>query len=97
MLAQLPVDELKVDLGFVQRSAHSAPDEAIVRSIRDLAERLGLTAVAEGVETEECARRLERYGFDVLQGYHFGRPQDEDALLALVRTTTGLAVAPMSG
>ena len=84
VLSRLPVDELKVDHGFVQRSVHSERDDAIVRSIRDLAGRLGLRSVAEGVESQECARRMASYGFDLLQGYHFARPLAEADLLDAV-------------
>jgi predicted signal transduction protein with EAL and GGDEF domain len=86
VLPHLPLDELKVDLGFVIRSATSPADEAIVRSVRELAHRLGLEVVAEGVEDEECAARMTSYGFDLLQGYHFSRPLDEPELLAFLAT-----------
>jgi len=82
VLPDLPLDELKVDLGFVIRSAASPRDDAIVRSVADLARRLGLCVVAEGVENEECARRMTSYGFDLLQGYHFAPPLDEVQLEA---------------
>ena len=80
-LPHLPLDELKVDQGFVLRSATSPADEAIVRSVRDLARRLGLDSVAEGVEDAEAAGRMIEYGFELLQGYHLARPMTEDSLL----------------
>lgn len=80
-LPSLPVDELKVDQRFVLRSATSPADAAIVRTVRELAGRLGLDAVAEGVETEEIAQRIVAWGFDYLQGYHFARPMSEEALI----------------
>ncbi len=79
-LPSLPVDELKVDQRFVLRSATSPADAAIVQTVRELAGRLGLDAVAEGVETEEIAQRIVAWGFDYLQGYHFARPMSEEAV-----------------
>ena len=48
----LPLDEIKVDMQFVKRAPTSAADEAIVRCVHELAHRLGLVTVAEGVEDE---------------------------------------------
>jgi EAL domain-containing protein (putative c-di-GMP-specific phosphodiesterase class I) len=60
-------------------------DTAIVKSVIDLAHALGLTVVAEGVETPEQADHLRRLGCDRAQGYHFARPlpaADLDPLLS---------------
>ena len=84
ILPHLPLDELKVDQRFVLASPTSPADVAIVESVRDLARRLGLEAVAEGVETEEIARRMTEIGFDALQGYHFARPMPENDLIEFV-------------
>jgi EAL domain-containing protein (putative c-di-GMP-specific phosphodiesterase class I) len=88
-LPALPLDELKIDQCFVLRSATSSADEAIVHTIGELAHRLGLQVVAEGVETEVLAEGLTDMGIDILQGYHFARPMPEAELLALVRRTAG--------
>ncbi len=82
VLPDLPLNELKVDQRFVLRSSSSAADDAIVQTVLGLAHRLGLDAVAEGVETKELADRMTRYGFDFLQGFYLSRPLDETALLA---------------
>jgi predicted signal transduction protein with EAL and GGDEF domain len=81
-LPDLPLDELKVDQRFVLRSATSPADETIVRTVRELAHRLGLVAVAEGVETAELFDKMVAFDFDVLQGYHLARPLCEADLLA---------------
>ena len=81
-LPHLPLDELKVDRDFVSRSAVSPADEAIVLSIGDLARRLGVHSVAEGVEDQATADRLTAHGFDVIQGYLYTRPVAEAQLLA---------------
>jgi EAL domain-containing protein (putative c-di-GMP-specific phosphodiesterase class I)/GGDEF domain-containing protein len=90
MLPTLPVDELKVDQGFVLRSVGSVADAAIVRTVAELAHRLGLQVVAEGVETEEIAALMRTMGIDLLQGYHFARPMAEpDLFVFLTHELTG--------
>jgi EAL domain-containing protein (putative c-di-GMP-specific phosphodiesterase class I)/GGDEF domain-containing protein len=84
-LPTLPLDELKIDQCFVMRSATSSADEAIVRTIGELAHRLGLKVVAEGVETQEVADHLKAVGIDILQGYHLARPMSEAGFLQFVR------------
>ena len=80
-LPDLPLDELKVDQRFVLRSSTSPADDAIVRTVRELALRLGLDAVAEGVETGEIFDRMCDYGFDLLQGYYLSKPLQESDLI----------------
>jgi diguanylate cyclase len=84
-LPHLPLDELKVDQQFVRRSRDSENDSAIVRTIIELARRLGLVCVAEGVETEELYNDMVSMGFDLLQGYFVAKPLSEEELVAFVR------------
>ena len=63
------------------RSLTSAADDAIVRTVRELALRLGLDAVAEGVETKDMFDRMSGYGFDLLQGYFLSKPLEESDLI----------------
>src|SRR5690606_6437091 len=78
-LQKLPVSEVKIDRSFISKM-HEADTLAIVRTIIQLAENLGLTAVAEGVETEEQKQLLLILGCHVGQGYYFYRPMPlEDA------------------
>ncbi len=78
-LAELPFDIVKIDQRFVARldggtNSGSRREQAIVRTIVTLGRQLGLTVVAEGVETGQQADHLVALGCHVLQGYHFGRP-----------------------
>lgn len=88
VLPYLPLDELKVDQRFVRALLTSKADAAIVHSILDLAHRLGLRAVAEGVETGELSTHLITLGFDLLQGYHISRPLPEAELIKFSRRFT---------
>ena len=73
-LKRLPVDELKIDQSFVRNMQADRDDEMIVRSTIDLAHNLGITVVAEGVETAAAWHLLRELKCDQAQGYHMGRP-----------------------
>jgi diguanylate cyclase (GGDEF)-like protein len=73
-LKHLPVDELKIDVSFVQHMLRDARDEKIVRTIIDLAHSLDLRVVAEGVEDEATLARLLELDCDVAQGYFLSPP-----------------------
>ena len=81
-LRQLPVDEIKLDRSFVSRIEHDEQDRAIVRSVIGLAHDLGMTVVAEGVETRACWDWLAAHGCDEAQGYLMGRPMPVEDLEA---------------
>ena len=73
-LKDLPVDVLKVDRSFISDIAENERDAAFVKTIIDLARNLGLSVVAEGVETNEQLSLLNRLGCDEWQGFLFSRP-----------------------
>jgi diguanylate cyclase (GGDEF)-like protein len=81
-LKRLPVDELKIDKSFVMGMESGEDDAMIVRSTIDLAHNLGLTVVAEGVETAAILERLRALACDEAQGYHIARPLPVDDFLA---------------
>jgi diguanylate cyclase (GGDEF)-like protein len=73
-LKSLPVDELKLDRSFITAITESPRNAAIVESTIMLSHALGLTVVAEGVETQAELRWLRAHGCDIAQGYGIGRP-----------------------
>ncbi|WP_249977790.1 bifunctional diguanylate cyclase/phosphodiesterase [Vreelandella olivaria] len=73
-LAQLPLDQLKIDKSFVQQVLISNANAAIVESTIALAKSLNLDVIAEGVETGEQQAWLQAHGCYAYQGYLFGRP-----------------------
>ena len=79
-IKQLAVNELKIDRTFVAGMEADQRNAAIVRSTIELGHNLGLTVVAEGVETDHEVAQLRRFGCDMAQGYHFARPMTAEAL-----------------
>jgi diguanylate cyclase (GGDEF)-like protein/PAS domain S-box-containing protein len=85
-LKRLPLDQLKIDQGFIRDLLLDENDRAIAQLIISLADNLNLEVIAEGVETQEQQALLAQMGCHRYQGYYFGRPQPlvqfEAALLA---------------
>ncbi|WP_202711041.1 EAL domain-containing protein [Sporosalibacterium faouarense] len=73
-LKKLPIDVLKMDRGFVNNVTNEKDDEAIANSIIQLAHKLDITVVAEGIETNEQLQFLSENNCDVGQGYLFSKP-----------------------
>jgi len=73
-LKALPVDVVKVDRSFVADLVDSTQDRAVVEAVLTLATRMGLTVIAEGVETVGQDELLREMGCPVVQGYLYGRP-----------------------
>jgi diguanylate cyclase len=87
-LRELPIDEVKLDRSFIAPITVDHRAAAIVRAVIDLADTLGLTVVAEGVENYETAVALASYGCKVAQGYFCGRPMPIADLLDLLVAPT---------
>ena len=83
-LLRFPIDVIKIDRAFVSDITTRVGDRAIVRAITVLAQALGLTVIAEGVETQRQCDFLEAIGVAEVQGYLIGKPMlaDDLALLA---------------
>ncbi len=73
-LTRLPVSTLKIDRAFVNAAITEPNSAAIVRMVIDMAQRLKLDVVAEGIESEQHVQFLRQHGCEQGQGYHFGRP-----------------------
>lgn len=88
---QLPVAKLKIDRAFVIDVPENPKSNALVRAAVGMAHGLGLTTVAEGVETQEQRDFLVSVGCDMMQGYLFGRPMAPDALADMLRSQAALS------
>src|SRR5829696_8934781 len=93
-LKQLHVDVLKIDRSFVGRVAHDERDAAIVHSLVDLARRLGVRVVAEGVDSVEGCALLAEWGCDEVQGHYLARPMPASELEVWLRQPDPLRGRP---
>ncbi|HUX86105.1 MAG TPA: EAL domain-containing protein [Chloroflexota bacterium] len=80
-LKRLPADELKIDKSFVLHMGNDEDDAAIVRSTIGLGHDLGMSVVAEGVESHLTLELLDTLGCDVAQGFFVGRPMPASDLI----------------
>jgi diguanylate cyclase (GGDEF)-like protein len=93
-LTRFPVDRIKVDRSFVA-GIGSEPSTSLVSACLALGKSLGLTTVAEGVETLAQAEWLRRADCDAVQGYYFARPLDPHRINGLLRHPEYLTRVPM--
>jgi diguanylate cyclase (GGDEF)-like protein len=87
LMKQFPIDTIKIDRSFVRDLENSSEDRAIAKAIISMGKALGLTVVAEGVETVEQDAFLRGHECDELQGYLFSRPIPAEAIALLLRPT----------
>ena len=83
-LNMFPVDYLKIDRAFVKDLGTSSDSKDITLSILNMAHRLHLQVVAEGVETEAQATFMQENACEYLQGYLFGKPVPADEFSVLL-------------
>lgn len=73
-IQMLPIDEVKIDKSFIHNVTHNSQNATIAEAIINMAHKLGLRVVAEGVEMEEQLIYLHQHECDLMQGYYFSRP-----------------------
>lgn len=88
-LKRLPLDQLKIDRSFVRDIPRNISSTAIVQTVITLSMVLGLSVIAEGVETEEQRALLDDMGCHAFQGYLFGKPMPSEAFEALIEQNRG--------
>ena len=84
-LKRFPIDVLKIDQGFIRDIPQSEDDMAISAAIIAMGHSMGLSVLAEGVETEGQLAFLHERGCDAYQGYLCSRPVPADEFVALLR------------
>ena len=89
-LRELPVDELKVDRAFIARAELTPADMALLRTIVQLGQILGLRVVAEGIENEAQLSVLRELGCGLGQGYYLARPTDPEKLPDVLHTNASV-------
>ncbi len=86
-LKDLPINQLKIDQAFIRDLAENQKDVAITRAIIAMAHGLGLTVIAEGVESEEQLAVLREEGCDEVQGFLIGQPRPSDEFTEFLEQT----------
>jgi EAL domain-containing protein (putative c-di-GMP-specific phosphodiesterase class I) len=84
-LKKLPISQLKIDQSFVRDILNDPDDMIIVRTIIAMAKNMGLSVIAEGVETEAQRVFLEQHDCSVFQGYLFSKPVPIDQFELLLK------------
>jgi len=92
-LSRFPFNQLKIDRSFVQKMVTDPGAATIVRMIIDLAHRMRLNVIAEGVETEAQLGFLQKQDCDQMQGYLFSRPVPAQEISALLQASRKLPIA----
>lgn len=82
-LQQIEVDVLKIDKSFVNRIQDTSKSYLVVEAIIKMSHILGVTVVAEGVETKAQLKSLKSMGCDIVQGYYYSKPLSLDDFLEL--------------
>src|SRR5256886_13942313 len=85
LMKQFPIDTIKIDRSFVRDLAEDPEDQAIAQAIISMGKALGMTVVAEGVETVEQQDFLREHGCDEMQGYLFSKPLPAKQMADLLR------------
>jgi EAL domain-containing protein (putative c-di-GMP-specific phosphodiesterase class I) len=95
LMKQFPIDTIKIDRSFVRDLPDDSEDKAIAQAIISMGKALGMTVVAEGVETTEQQTFLRDHACDEMQGFLFSKPLPPEQLADLLRPTPLLISPPL--
>jgi diguanylate cyclase (GGDEF)-like protein len=95
LMKQFPIDTIKIDRSFVRDLPDDSEDQAIAQAIISMGKALGMTVVAEGVETPEQETFLRSHGCDEMQGFLFSKPLSPEAMADLLRPAPLLLSPPL--
>ena len=93
LMKQFPIDTIKIDRSFVRDLPNDSEDQAIAQAIISMGKALGMTVIAEGVETAEQQAFLRSHACDEMQGYLFSKPLPPPELARLLRCPADAGVA----
>ena len=74
LLKSIPADVIKLDKGFITEHPEDNKESIIITSVIDMAKKLNITTVAEGVETKNQSELLKNIGCDIVQGFYYAKP-----------------------
>jgi diguanylate cyclase (GGDEF)-like protein len=95
LMKQFPIDTIKIDRSFVRDLPKDSEDQAIAQAIISMGKALGMTVIAEGVETAEQQAFLRNHACDEMQGFLFSKPIPPQQLAELLRSPPLLASPPL--
>ncbi len=95
LMKQFPIDTIKIDRSFVRDLPHDSEDQAIAQAIISMGKALGMTVIAEGVETVEQQEFLRSHACDEMQGFLFSKPLPPRELAELLRTASAPVSPPL--
>jgi EAL domain-containing protein (putative c-di-GMP-specific phosphodiesterase class I) len=95
LMKQFPIDTIKIDRSFVRDLPNDSEDRAIAQAIISMGKALGMTVIAEGVETIDQQAFLRNHACDEMQGFLFSKPVPPQQLAELLRSPHLLASPPL--
>jgi EAL domain-containing protein (putative c-di-GMP-specific phosphodiesterase class I) len=95
LMKQFPIDTIKIDRSFVRDLPQDTEDCAIAEAIISMGKALGMTIVAEGVETADQLAFLREHACDEMQGFLFSKPVTAQQMTVLLRSPPRLASPPL--
>jgi EAL domain-containing protein (putative c-di-GMP-specific phosphodiesterase class I) len=95
LMKQFPIDTIKIDRSFVRDLQKDSEDQAIAQAIISMGKALGMTIIAEGVETTEQETFLRDHDCDEMQGFLFSKPIPPQQLADLLRSAPRLVSPPL--